>query len=125
MKSKVLIIFLVSLSLFLSGCDFDEMFESNQQHDGDDMNVIKNIWPQALDQMLWSEKSTSIAQWLDQPVQQASVDAVPLILPQPTDIQPSPAQPSTAQITTIQASSSPANSQTTHESEDRYEWEDD
>ncbi|MEI6119399.1 MAG: hypothetical protein WCP92_09780 [bacterium] len=43
MKSKLLIVLLVSLSLFLSGCNFDETFESTQQHDGDDMNVIRDI----------------------------------------------------------------------------------
>ena len=115
MKSNLLIILLISFSLFLSGCDFDEMFESNQQHDGDDMNVIRDIWPQALDQMLWSKKSESIVQWLDQPVKQVSVDAVPSVAPQVTNTQPS----------TVQASSAPANSPNTYESEDRYEWEDD
>jgi hypothetical protein len=43
MKSKLLLVLLISLSLFLSGCNFDESFERNQEHDGDDIDVIKNI----------------------------------------------------------------------------------
>ena len=73
MKSKLLIILLVSLSLFLSGCNFDESFESNQQHDGDDMDVIRDIWPQALDQMLQWEKSESIGESSDQTSQTSSI----------------------------------------------------
>lgn len=74
MKSKLLILSLVSLSLFLSGCGFDESLESNQQHDGDDMNVIQNIWPQALDQML---------RWLSVPIvsQQLPVQVIPSYVP--------------------------------------------
>ncbi|MEI6673402.1 MAG: hypothetical protein WCL02_09225 [bacterium] len=43
MKLKIYLIFLLSLSLFLGGCSFDESLESTQQHDGDDINVLQNI----------------------------------------------------------------------------------
>lgn len=74
MKSSLFFLSLVSLSLLLSGCSFDESFEKNQQHDGDDMNVIQNVWPQALDQML---------RWLSVPVvsQSPSVQMVPSYTP--------------------------------------------
>lgn len=38
--------------LFLSGCTFDEPLEKTQINDNDDINIIQEIWPQALDQML-------------------------------------------------------------------------
>ena len=53
MKHTHYLLLFLSLSLVLSGCSFDESLEATQQHDGDDIGVIQNIWPQALDQMLW------------------------------------------------------------------------
>ena len=53
MKHTHYLLLFLSLSLVLSGCSFDESLETTQQHDGDDIGVIQNIWPQALDQMLW------------------------------------------------------------------------
>jgi hypothetical protein len=52
MKSQLILFFVLFLSLVLSGCNFDEGFEDNQQMDGDDFNVIQDIWPQALDQIM-------------------------------------------------------------------------
>jgi len=74
MQSKLSILLLISFSLLLSGCGFDESLETSQQHDGDDMNVIQNIWPQALDQML---------RWLSAPIisQQSSNVVVPSYAP--------------------------------------------
>ncbi|MEI7557518.1 MAG: hypothetical protein WCJ45_01375 [bacterium] len=43
MRTKSYLLFLVSFSLLLSGCGFDEPLERNQQHDGDDINVIQDI----------------------------------------------------------------------------------
>ncbi|MEI8008361.1 MAG: hypothetical protein WCI00_02745 [bacterium] len=43
MKTKISLLLIVSLSFLLSGCGFDESLENNQQHDGDDMNVIQDI----------------------------------------------------------------------------------
>jgi len=93
MKTNISLLLIVSLSLLLSGCGFDESLESNQQHDGDDMNVIQNIWPQALDKMLQSNATSpsSLAQWLDQ--QSLTADTVSAPLPQVSDqsvVQPSP-----------------------------------
>lgn len=53
--------FLVSTSLFLSGCGLDETFESNQKNDGDDINIIQDVWPQALDQMLQSRSTPAVS----------------------------------------------------------------
>lgn len=106
MKSKVLIILLVSLSLFLSGCNFDETFESNQQHDGDDMNVIRDIWPQALDQVFQWKKTTSITQWLDQSVQTPAVHTLPV-------------------TSSVDVQTAPVTSQSTSTEGDTYEWEND
>ncbi len=71
MKTKISLLLLLSLSLLLSGCGFDESLESNQQHDGDDMNVIQDIWPQALDKILQS--NTSLVQPLAQPYSGSSL----------------------------------------------------
>jgi predicted small secreted protein len=43
MKSCLFFLSLASLSLLLNGCNFDESFEKDQQHDGDDMNVIQTV----------------------------------------------------------------------------------
>ena len=67
-KMKYRLFFLLCLSILLSGCSFDEAFENNQQRDGDDMNVIQDVWPQALDQALnldpniviWSKVSEEV-----------------------------------------------------------------
>ncbi len=106
MKSKLLIVLLVSLSLFLSGCNFDETFESTQQHDGDDMNVIRDIWPQALDQVFQWKKSTSITQWLDQAVQTSAIQTIPV-------------------TSSVNVQTAPVPSQNTSSSEDTSEWEND
>jgi len=60
MKIKLNILLLFSILLFLSWCSFDESFEKNSQRDGDDMDVIQNIWPQALDQALQINSSIPI-----------------------------------------------------------------
>jgi hypothetical protein len=101
----------------LSGCNFDESFERNQEHDGDDIDVIKNIWPQALDKAFFMEDDASLDQWSDQSVQNIqTVQTVPVdIIQQPTDIQ----------TPTVQAPSAPINSQPRYESEDQYETEND
>ncbi|EKD25216.1 MAG: hypothetical protein ACD_80C00102G0008 [uncultured bacterium (gcode 4)] len=57
MKSPLLLLLLVSFSFLLSGCGLDESFESNQQNDGDDINIIQDVWSQALDQMLQSRST--------------------------------------------------------------------
>ncbi len=44
--------FVLLLSIVLSGCSIEETFENPQQRDGDDLNVIQDVWPQAFDQML-------------------------------------------------------------------------
>ena len=59
MQSKLFVLLFICFSLLLSGCGFDESLETSQQHDGDDIGVIENIWPQALDQML---------RWLSTPI---------------------------------------------------------
>lgn len=38
--------------LGISGCGFDEPLETTQQHDGDDINILQDVWPQALDQVI-------------------------------------------------------------------------
>jgi len=43
MKSPLLLLLLVSFSFLLSGCGLDESFESNQQNDGDDINIIQDV----------------------------------------------------------------------------------
>ena len=58
MKSKLVLLFLCSTLLFLSGCGFDESLEKTQQNDGDDINVIQDIWPQALDQALGTQPAS-------------------------------------------------------------------
>ena len=64
MKSKLLVIIIISLSLFLSGCGFDESLETNQQHDGDDINVVQNVWPQALEKVFQPKNSVTVpASW--------------------------------------------------------------
>ena len=52
MKLKRFLLLWLIVLPFLHGCGFDESLESSQQKDGDDLNVIQNIWPQALDQAL-------------------------------------------------------------------------
>lgn len=117
MKYKLLILSVISLSLFLSGCSLDEMFETNQQHDGDDINVVRDIWPQALDQMLQSEDEPSITQWLKQPTQATSVNTASS---QPTN------QEINQQVTTQTpiVEETPV-SQNASEREDSSFWEDD
>ena len=52
MKFKRFLLLWLFVLPFLHGCGFDENIETHQQKDGDDLNVIQNIWPQALDQAL-------------------------------------------------------------------------
>lgn len=88
---------ILSLSLFLGGCSFDESLESSQQRDGDDMNVIQDIWPQALDQMLRWERALAIVS------QPWNISIAPTVLPAVSTrkrvVQPSNNQPSS--ITSI------------------------
>jgi len=51
MRYIVIFLLISSSVLFLSGCGFDEKFETTQQHDGDDINVLQDVWPQVLDQV--------------------------------------------------------------------------
>ena len=52
MKRILLISLSLSTLLLLSGCGFDESLEKNQLRDGDDLRVIGDVWPQALDQVM-------------------------------------------------------------------------
>lgn len=58
MKRVLLCVLLFAPVLLLSGCTFDEMFEKNQQKDGDDIQVIQDVWPQALDQVFQAHTTT-------------------------------------------------------------------
>ncbi len=120
----------------MSGCGFDEPLERNQQHDGDDINVIQDIWPQALDKMLrWipSSKtstsslatSSSIAQWLDQRTQLLSVDDVPVVLPKVSDQLPSQPSPQLSDQTLPPDSSGPILWNASFDRENESDQEDD
>jgi len=117
MQSKLFVLLFICFSLLLSGCGFDESLEASQQHDGDDIGVIENIWPQALDQML---------RWLSAPiVLQQSPDRLP-----PSYVPTSVSQQSsnqTAQSSTISSQISEQVIQTVSPpivSEDNRGWED-
>ena len=103
MRVRLSLLLLLSLSLFLSGCSFDESLEGNQQHDGDDMNVIQNIWPQALDQVL---------RWLPVPVvtQKPTVTTIPSYSPSFVE-QKKASQPSVVEVSESIPSSPPADVQ--------------
>lgn len=71
MRSLSIIFLLASFLLFLSGCNSTTSLTNTQGYSSDDIDVIENIWPQALDQMLL---------WLDVPV----VEQTPVVAPAPS-----------------------------------------
>ena len=89
MKHKLLLV-VCSLSLLVvGGCSFDESLETSQQHDGDDINVIQDVWPQALDKVLYGYASPVV---VAQSFEQLSPSPVIVSIPSPSSkqsVQPS------------------------------------
>lgn len=140
---KYTLFFLLWLSLLLSGCSLEEAFESREQRDGDDINVIQDVWPQAFDQalnldpntILWSQSNEVQLDTIAKKVYLPSYEDVPI-----EDVENNPVIPSVAtnipqemtQTNVVENNIQNVPVATKYESDDKYddnkyedEWDDD
>lgn len=126
MKYRFLFLFLIPSLLLLSGCEFDEVFESSQAHDGDDINVLQDVWPQALDKV-FGAREDSVAQITipsgSSSMKKVQVSSTPGSIPS----QSQESLPSLSQETLMPADEiiQPVNPEPSYTQYDRYEEDDD
>jgi len=81
MKYKLFLLLL--FFIVLSGCSVEETLENQQQRDGDDLNVIQDVWPQAFDQMLNFDPRTIV--WSQISEQKLPIDKTKNLLYKPSN----------------------------------------
>jgi len=81
MKYKLFLLLL--FFIVLSGCSVEETLENQQQRDGDDLNVIQDVWPQAFDQMLNFDPRTIV--WSQISEQKLPIDNTQNLLYKPSN----------------------------------------